>query len=83
MLVVGRADAIIGPLDPILSASLQIKEGVIFGDPLIVDLRTPWVQVSKKRQPDIDIEKIKTKFLEMQSTDTLNILREKYLTPPH
>lgn len=83
MIIAGRVDAIIGPLDPILSASLQIEEGVVFGEPLIVDLRTPWVQVSKKRQPYIDIDKLKQSFSKMQSTDTLNILRAKYLTPTH
>jgi len=84
MLMAGRADAIIGPLDPILSAALQIEgQNVQFGEPLVVDLRTPWVQVSKKRQAHVDSEKLKQSFIKMQNTDTLNILRAKYLTPSH
>ncbi|WP_022939890.1 substrate-binding periplasmic protein [Psychromonas hadalis] len=83
MLMAGRADAIIGPLEPILSASLQIKGvNVIFGKPLIVDIRTPWIQVSKRNRAHIDIDKLKQSFSEMQSANTLNILRAKYLKLP-
>ena len=80
MLLAGRADAIIGPLDPILSAALQIKGPEIqFGEPLVVDQRTPWIQVSNKNKLNIDINKLKESFLELQKQDMLNTLRAKYL----
>lgn len=84
MLIAGRADTIIGPLDPILSAATHVEgQSVVFDEPLIVDLRTPWIQVSKKSRPHIDTDKLKKSFLKMQSADTLNILRAKYLHFPN
>jgi len=84
MLIAGRADAIIGPLDPIIRSSLQFEDNsVVFADPLVVDQRTPWIQVSKNSHKNIDIDKLKESFLQMQGEDILNELRSKYIDYPY
>lgn len=83
MLMVGRADAIIGPLAAIMRSSRQFRDkGLLLGEPLVVDHRTPWIQVSKNSNKDIDIKKLKESFLQVQRGDILNELRAKYIDYP-
>ena len=67
MLVVGHVDAVIGPLDPIYRAALRIPKGPpIFGEPLVVSVRTPWVQVSKQSKKELPLAKLKLAYEYLQ-----------------
>jgi len=82
MLVSGRADAIIGPLQSIQRAALELEiagnKKITFGEPLIIETRTPWIQISKKSRAGIDIKKLRQSFLQLEEANTLNILQAKY-----
>lgn len=81
MLKRGRVDGIIGPIDPILSAAKQLNEDrSLFGEPLIVNENTPWVQISKKSKAKLSIDKLNEAFKKLQSQNVLEALREKYLS---
>ncbi|WP_348704198.1 transporter substrate-binding domain-containing protein [uncultured Neptuniibacter sp.] len=80
MLKRGRVDAIIGPMDPIISASKMLpNEQITFGEPLILHENTPWVQISKKSQHKFSVEKLREAFKELMKEGMLTRLREKYL----
>ncbi|XQW85295.1 substrate-binding periplasmic protein [Thalassotalea piscium] len=85
MLIAGRADVIIGSLHPIKRAAnaLEQKDNIIiyFDEPLLLALRTPWVQVSKKSHSYIAGEKLKKSFLQLQTNNSLDALRVKYEVP--
>ncbi|GLS90450.1 hypothetical protein GCM10007916_15170 [Psychromonas marina] len=84
MLAAGRADAIIGALDPILRSALYLNDKeILFGEPLVVDSRTPWIQISKKSHNNMDVKKLKASFLAMQREDTLKRLSTKYNNQSH
>lgn len=74
MLMFGRVDAIIGPLDPILRAA----KGKTLGKPLVVDERTPWVQISKKSAPRLSADKLNSVFLDIVNRGALEKIRRKY-----
>ncbi len=80
MLMANHVDAIIGPMDPILSAaaSMGISERS-FGLPLVVDERTPWVQVSNKSLNIVPVDELKIAFDKLTSQGILNKLRSEYL----
>ena len=82
MLNAGRVDAIIGPLLTIESSALEVEKiinkTIEFGDFLVVDKRTPWIQVSNKSKSKIDIEKLKESYAQLEEADTLNSLFQKY-----
>jgi len=79
MLISGRVDGIIGPLDPILDAANAISGDVIeFGKPLVVDERTPWVQVSKESAKRLSIEKLKSAFIEIQRQGSIVAIQKEY-----
>lgn len=85
MLIKGRVDAIIGPIDPILSAAARENTGVsedkkiYFGQPLVVDERTPWVQISKKSRHRLSEDRLRSIFSDMINHGKLEQLRKKYL----
>jgi len=80
MLKFGRVDAIIGPFDPILSAANKITEGeYIFGAPLVVAERTPWIQVSNKSADKLSIDKLRTIFLDFKERGIIGKIRNKYI----
>ena len=82
MLLGGRADAIIGPMEPILSAAAKLNISLDkFGEPLVVSERTPWVQISKRSHLVQSSSKIKLIFERMIEEGVLNKLKVKYLTP--
>ena len=61
MLILKRVDAVIGPMDPLtFKASELTGNKHIFGVPLLVGERTPWVQVSKKSLNKVSVDKIKS-----------------------
>jgi polar amino acid transport system substrate-binding protein len=62
MLVSGRVDAIIGPMEPILSAADSVGAVNIFGKPLYVSERVPWLQISKKSKLALAPNKIRLLF---------------------
>ncbi|ABV35658.1 conserved hypothetical protein [Shewanella sediminis HAW-EB3] len=81
LLMVGRVDAIIGPMDPILSAAIQLEVGeTLFGEPLVVSERTPWVQVSKKSLDRISVDKLRTLFEAFEKRGELEKIRQKYIS---
>lgn len=83
MLKVGRVDAIIGPMDPIISAASQMGEDASFlGEPLVLHENTPWVQVSKKSQHRLSIEKLYSIFQQFKAEGSLEALRRKYILLP-
>lgn len=80
MLKAGRVDAVIGPIDALLTAAH--KNGLSESDfnlPLIVSERTPWVQISKKSVSKVDIDKLKSNIELILKRDDLKSLRIKYL----
>ncbi|WP_415906600.1 substrate-binding periplasmic protein [Neptuniibacter sp. QD72_48] len=80
MLKRGRVDGIIGPIDPILSAAKQLNDDFsLFGKPLVVKENTPWVQISKKSKAKLSIDKLNEAYKKLQSQNTLEALRDKYL----
>ena len=80
MLAIGRVDAIIGPLDPIIAATLALKMKVDFlGEPLTVSTRTPWLQMSKKSLHGSAKEKLKAHFQAILKRGELDRLRLKYI----
>jgi len=84
MLMLGRVDAIIGPLDPIMFKTEEITANKnIFGVPLIIDERTPWLQVSKKSVDKVSVEKLQTIFQKMVKLGELTALRTKYMNMKH
>ena len=79
MLMSGRVDALIGPLDPILKAVENIgSKKSLLGTPFTVDERTPWVQISKKSVDKVSIEKLKNIFLNIVLSGELNDIKDKY-----
>ncbi len=84
MLKVNHVDALIGPLDPILNAASQFyaTQGV-FGKPLVVSVRTPWVQLSKRSAGKISQQALKTAFEALEEKGEFKRLREKYLLLPN
>jgi len=84
MLELGRVDAIIGPLDPLLyTAAKLFKKQDFFGKPLLVGERTPWLQVSKKSADRISVEKLEDSFKKMQLSGQLDVIRNKYINFKH
>lgn len=84
MLMFGRVDAIIGPLDPIIAAAKGITEKtVVLGEPLIVAERTPWVQISKKSIGRISVDRLQTTFMEIKKRGSLREIRHKYINDVH
>ena len=79
MLVFGRVDAIVGPLDPILSAIAQ-TEGtqIAIDEPLVVSERTPWLQVSTKSIDRLDPHRLETIFQGISESGELEAIRAKY-----
>ena len=82
MIMAGRADAVIGPQQSIDQAVLDIEKGnngaVQLGKPLLIEDKKPWVQISKKSSADLDIERLKQSFIELEKKDTFNTLKAKY-----
>jgi len=78
MLARGRVDAIIGPMEPILSAADSMGMGNIFSEPLDVSKRTPWLQISKKSKLRLNIHKIRVIFKNILSRGELRKLKHKY-----
>jgi polar amino acid transport system substrate-binding protein len=81
MLKSGRVYAIIGPIDPILSATSELGDNIsILGKPFVVSERTPWVQMSKKSKHIATIETLKKHITKILARGDLDLLRKKYIT---
>jgi len=78
MLVRGRVDAIIGPMEPILSAADSIGMVNIFNEPLYVSKRTPWLQISKKSKLRLNADEIREIFENILKRGDLTKLKNKY-----
>ncbi|MEH6444550.1 MAG: transporter substrate-binding domain-containing protein [Oceanospirillaceae bacterium] len=80
MLVNGRVDAIIGPMEPILNAADSIGAVNIFGKPLYVSERVPWLQISKKSKLSLTpiSNKIRLLFEDILNQGELKKLQDKY-----
>jgi len=82
LLLVKRVDAIIGPMDPILVAASRISpDKQVLGQPLIVDQRTPWIQISKKSSERLSAKRLKQSFDIMKNNGEFDAFRRKYITP--
>ncbi|QFU21657.1 transporter substrate-binding domain-containing protein [Shewanella eurypsychrophilus] len=80
MLMAGHVDAVIGPMDAILSAALQLNEDInLFGEPFVVSQRTPWVQISNKSLHKFSPQRLKSSYEKIIERDELSKLRRKYL----
>ena len=80
MLLLGRVDAIIGPLEPILFASIQLTEkSDLFDAPLVVGERTPWLQVSNKSLKKLPIDKLEKEFRLILDGGEFGKIRQKYV----
>ena len=79
LLAIGRADGIIGPIEPILNAAVKLgKNRSFFGDPFVVSERTPWVQMSKKSATRINAEELRAHFKAIKVRGDLDKIRQKY-----
>ncbi len=84
MLIANHLDAVIGPLDPILHAAIHLNSGpAIFGEPLVVSVRTPWVQVSKHSDSRISRDTLKSSFKALEKKGVFKRLRQQYLLLPN
>jgi polar amino acid transport system substrate-binding protein len=80
MLKNDRVDAVIGPMDAIVSAGFDLGLGSDFyGKPLFVSERTPWLQVSKKREYLISVDKLASHFQVLLKRGELTRLRDIYV----
>jgi polar amino acid transport system substrate-binding protein len=80
MLQAGHVDGVIGPLDPIYRAAADLSRGPeMFGEPFVVSVRTPWVQVSKASKFKIDRLKLKSAYKRLNEQGVFKTLRDKYL----
>ena len=81
MLKTGRVFAIIGPIDPILSATSKLGDNTnILGKPFVVSERTPWVQMSKNSKHIARIDTLKKHVINMLARGDLELLRKKYIS---
>ncbi|MEI6896756.1 MAG: transporter substrate-binding domain-containing protein, partial [Psychromonas sp.] len=82
MLIAGRADAMIGTKQTLQSAILKIEKEdnikILLSEPIFLEARTPWIQVSKESNSYLDIEKLKQSFLQLEAMDTFKTLTAKY-----
>ena len=78
MLLRGRVDAVIGPMDPILSAAAALGKMHLLGEPLIVSERTPWLQISKKSVFHLFTDEFRQVFNRILKRGELKILQQKY-----
>lgn len=82
MLVFGRVDGIVGPLDPILRALAEVENGAyVLDEPLVVSERTPWLQMSKKSLGQLDPEHLKVIFLDIVERGELERTVRQYTYP--
>lgn len=80
MLLASHVDVIIGPMDPILAAAANMGIAEYrFSEPLIIDERTPWVQLSNKSTEFVSVEKLKASFEKLTKQGVLEKLRADYL----
>ena len=80
MLMLKRVDAIIGPMDPLVFNAAELFPDLeIFGPPLVIDERTPWLQVSKKSIDKVSVEKLQTTVETMIEKGELTELRKRYM----
>ena len=81
MLINGRVDAIIGPMDPIYSAAIDLgRDGSLFGQPLVVAERTPWVQLSKKSADKFSVERLRSAFNRLNEAGEITKIRNRYIS---
>jgi len=79
MLLGGRVDAIIGPMEPILAAAAKSNlSNDLFGTPFVVAERTPWIQISKKGALVPYVELLREEFALIQARGDLELLRRQY-----
>lgn len=78
MLARGRIDAIIGPMEPIISAAYSIGMVNIFDEPLYVSERTPWLQISRKSKLQMSVNQIRAAFNNILTRGELKKLQHKY-----
>lgn len=79
MLVFKRVDAIIGPIDPILSALSEVEgKDFVLSEPIVISERTPWIQVSKKSVDRLDVELLRTLYLEIVARGELDAIFARY-----
>ncbi|MCJ8300592.1 MAG: transporter substrate-binding domain-containing protein [Pseudomonadales bacterium] len=78
MLARGRVDAVIGPIQPILSAAAAMDRINMLGEPLVVSERTPWLQISKKSVFSIFITEFENVFNSALRRGELKKLQQKY-----
>lgn len=81
MLAAHRVDAVIGPLDPIMAATIELNYPANFlGEPLTVSTRTPWIQISKKSPFIHIIDQLKIRFSQMLNDGEFKAIQKRYLT---
>ncbi len=84
MLKARHVDAVIGPLDPILKAAINLDlSPKLLGKPLVVSVRTPWVQVSKHSKHTLSLDVLKASFKALENKGVFKRLRQQYLLLPN
>lgn len=82
MLLYKRVDAIIGPMAPIISAAIELgHDQRLFGKPLTVAERTPWIQISRKSLNRISPERLSAAFDSLDKRDAVQKIHHHYLAP--
>ncbi len=80
MLASGRVDAIIGPMDPILSAFAESGiEQTMMGEALLLSERTPWIQLSNKSRFLKSIPALRKAYEEIINEGLYEVLKSKHL----
>ncbi|NKB98962.1 MAG: transporter substrate-binding domain-containing protein [Pseudomonadales bacterium] len=78
MLVFGRVDAVIGPLDPLLRAIAETNSNIVLAEPLVVSERTPWIQVSAGSELALRTEALRLAFEQLESSGELRRILDSY-----
>lgn len=80
MLKAERVAAVIGPFEALVMAAKNLGDSVeMFGTPLVVSERTPWLQISNKSKNKFDVTKLREQFINSLENNKLEALKNKYL----
>jgi len=79
LLAANRVDAVIGPMQPILTAAKKLGlDDSFFGKPLVVSQRTPWLQVTKDTLTKKEKETLREAFITMMNDGDYEKIRNEY-----
>jgi polar amino acid transport system substrate-binding protein len=81
MLVFGRVDAVIGPLEPLLRAVEAATDADVLGEPFVVSERTPWIQMSTRSAERLSADSLRAIFEGLERDGEVKRIQRAYLQP--